>query len=200
MYKKLVKADTSIRMVALKNFIHPLYTSLVYATPANFTKTVLYHDPEVFVRVEVARALAKVQEELKKKDLSLLFFDAYRPYSTTVKMWQVVPDERYAANPRKGSGHNRGAAVDVTLADLSNGKAVPMPTAFDDFSEKAHHNYMKLGKKVLENRKLLRTIMEKHGFRALETEWWHYSFPNAASKYHLMDLSFQQLEELTRCN
>ncbi len=130
------------------------------------------------------------------KGIGLKFFDAYRPYSVTKKMWQVVPDARYAANPAKGSGHNRGAAVDVTLINLKTKEELTMPTGFDDFTEKAHHNYLNLPTQVIANRKLLKSTMEKYGFAALETEWWHYSIPNAASKFELLDLSFNQIKKL----
>jgi D-alanyl-D-alanine dipeptidase len=111
-------------------------------------------------------------------------------------MWEIVPDERYAANPAKGSGHNRGIAVDVTLVNLLTGKELAMPTDFDDFSEKAHHDYMHLDSTIIANRKILRDVMEQHGFVALQTEWWHYSLPDP-KKYQLMDLDFDQLRRLT---
>lgn len=194
-YKSTIAADSSKKLVALKDFIKPLITDWKYATTENFTKYILYKNPEAYLRIEAAQALQKVQEELKQQGLSLKIFDAYRPYSVTKKMWQVVPDERYAANPAKGSGHNRGAAVDVTIVDLETGNELPMPTAFDDFTEKAHHNYMQLNAAVLSNRKLLKTTMEKHGFVALQTEWWHYYLPNAAQRFELLDLDFKQLKK-----
>jgi D-alanyl-D-alanine dipeptidase len=150
------------------------------------------------VRKEAADALKEVQEELKQHGLSLYFFDAYRPYNVTKKMWEIIPDERYAANPAKGSGHNRGASVDVTLADLKTGTPLEMPTHFDDFSEKAHHNYTNLPTQVIKNRELLRTVMVKYGFAPLQTEWWHYSIPGAAQKYELLDLSFRQMKRAVK--
>ncbi len=113
-------------------------------------------------------------------------------------MWEVVPDARYAANPAKGSGHNRGAAVDVTLINLQTKEELTMPTGFDDFTEKAHHNYLNLPTQVIVNRELLKSTMEKFGFSALETEWWHYSIPNAANKFELLDLSFNQIKKLVK--
>lgn len=113
-------------------------------------------------------------------------------------MWKLVHDERYTADPAKGSSHNRGAAVDVTLVKISTGQELVMPTGFDDFSEKAHHTYTNLPKEVVDNRALLKTTMEKFGFVSLRTEWWHYSLPDAAKRFELLDLSFQQLKELNR--
>ncbi len=195
--KKSIKDDSNKTLVPLKKYITPLISYWKYATVDNFTHQVLYDSPVAYVRLPAAIALKKVQEELGLKGLGLKFFDAYRPYSVTKKMWKVVPDERYAANPATGSGHNRGAAVDVTLVQISTGEELLMPTAFDDFTEKAHHNYMNLSEEIIENRKLLRTVMEKHGFVALETEWWHYSLPNAG-KFELLDLSFKQIKQLIK--
>ena len=199
-YKRLIKADPSKRIVAVKNFISPFFVDFKYATADNFTKQILYTKPAAYLRLEAATALKNVQEDLKEKGLTLLIFDAYRPYSVTEKMWEVVPDDRYAANPANGSGHNRGAAVDVTLVNLATGKEIQMPTAYDDFSEKAHHTYMNLNKEVLANRLLLRTVMEKHGFAALETEWWHYSLPNSSKKFELMNLSFRKMKRMAKRN
>ena len=197
-YKRIIKDDPSKRMVALKNYIIPLFVDFKYSTTENFTTKILYLKPAAYLRLEAATALRNVQEELKKKGLTLIIFDAYRPYSVTEKMWEVMPDDRYAANPANGSGHNRGAAIDVTLAELATGKQLEMPTAYDDFSEKAHHDYLNLEKDILANRQLLRTLMEKHGFAALETEWWHYSLPNASKKFELMDLTFREMKSISK--
>ena len=194
-YTAEIQGDSLKRMVSLTKYLQPFNVEWKYATPDNFTKVVLYNNPDAFVRLPAARALQSIQNELKQKNIGLKFFDAYRPYSVTVKMWEVVPDERYAANPARGSGHNRGVAVDVTLINLTTGKELLMPTAFDNFTEKAHHNYMQLPSEAITNRQLLKSIMEKYGFVALETEWWHYYLPNP-TQYSLMDLSFDQLRKL----
>lgn len=194
-YEQSIKHDINKRLVPLKYYVTPLLSDWKYAATHNFTHRILYFNPVAYARLPVAVALKKVQEELALKGLGLMFFDAYRPYSVTKQMWKVVPDERYAANPSKGSGHNRGAAVDVTLAKISTGEQLVMPTGFDNFSEKAHHSYMNLPESVLKNRALLKTTMEKYGFEALSTEWWHYSLPNAV-RFELLDLSFKQLENL----
>lgn len=149
------------------------------------------------MRLAAAKALQNVCIALKKQLLGIKIFDAYRPYSVTKTMWQIVPDDRYAANPAKGSGHNRGIAIDLTLIDLLTKKELAMPTAFDDFTEKSHHNYMLLDSEVLKNRKMLKDVMEQKGFIALDTEWWHYYLPNA-SKYELLDFDFKQMKKLTQ--
>jgi D-alanyl-D-alanine dipeptidase len=197
-YQQTIQTDTNKRMIAVKKYVQPLTIEWKYATKDNFTKTILYKHPQAYVRLPAAKALQNVQNELKIVGLGLKFFDAYRPYHVTQQMWKAVPDDRYAANPAKGSGHNRGAAVDVTLIDLTTGKELEMPTAFDDFTEKAHHNYSALAANVLKNRALLKETMEKHGFIALDTEWWHYYLPKAAERFELLDLGFNQLKRLTK--
>jgi zinc D-Ala-D-Ala dipeptidase len=107
-------------------------------------------------------------------------------------MWEPVQDDRYAADPKKGSGHNRGTAADLTIIYLSTGKELPMGTGFDNFSDTAHHNFTGLPAEVLKNRALLKKTMEENGFKALDTEWWHYSLPNA-KEYELLNLSFAAL-------
>lgn len=196
-YLSDVQKDSSKRMVSLTKYLQPLFNDFKYDTEQNFTKKILYRNPQAFLRLPAAKALQAVQAELKQQNLALKIFDAYRPYSVTVEMWKAVPDERYAANPAKGSGHNRGVAVDVSLVDLSTGKELPMPSAFDDFSERAHHNYVNFDSLVIANRSLLRKTMEKHGFVALETEWWHYYLANP-TRFELLDLSFDQLRSLEK--
>lgn len=146
-----------------------------------------------FLRLPAARALQKVQQELNLKGLGLKIFDAYRPYSVTVKFWKLVKDERFVANPSKGSGHNRGIAVDLTIIHLATGKELDMGTGFDNFSDTAHSTYTQLPEEVLQNRLLLRSAMEKNGFTVLSTEWWHFYLPEA-SRYEIMDIDFKKLK------
>jgi D-alanyl-D-alanine dipeptidase len=183
------------RLVPLREYVNPLYFSLPYGGKQNFTGKKLYRKHSFWVLDEVASRIVKVQDSLKTIGLSLFFFDTYRPYAVTKKMWKIVPDERYAANPAKGSGHNRGVAVDVSLAYLKTGKPLPMPTAFDNFTDTAHHSFTNLPDDVLKNRAILKGIMEYFGFRALSTEWWHFSLPDG-SKYPLLDLKFNQLKKI----
>ena len=195
-YYETVSQDSTQKMVNLASYVSPLYTDWKYASINNFTGKILYKKPMAYVRLPIAEALQKVQKELSGFGLSLIFYDAYRPYSVTKKMWKAVPDERYTANPAKGSGHNRGASVDVSLVNTITGKPLPMPTTFDNFSDTAHHDYMQLPEEVIQNRQLLRKVMEKYGFVALKTEWWHYSWPGAAQKFALLDLSFRKLRRI----
>jgi len=159
---------------------------LRYATRNNFMKEVLYPEARCLLRPDVAKSLSRVQDHLEKKGMGLKIFDGYRPLSVQKKMWARVPIEGYVANPAKGSNHNRGAAVDVTLVD-KNGKELAMPSAYDEFSERAHRDYLGGTKEETKNRKLLEDEMQKKGFVGLRTEWWHFDFKDA-KKYPVLDL------------
>lgn len=196
-YKKQVKQDLAKRMIELKTFIPSLVYDLRYATTNNFMHRMMYpkNTDETFLRMPAAMALKQVQNELNEKGLGLKIFDAYRPYSVTVKFWNLVYDERYVANPAKGSGHNRGIAVDLTIINLKTGEELNMGTGFDNFTDSAHHSFANLPKEVLENRNLLKTTMEKYGFKLFETEWWHY-FLADGDKFEVLDIDFKKLEKL----
>jgi D-alanyl-D-alanine dipeptidase len=103
-----------------------------------------------------------------------------------------VKDDRYAANPAKGSGHNRGLAVDLTLADGKTHQVLPMPTSFDNFSDSAYQNFNEVDAKRIANRELLKQVMEKYGFIPLFSEWWHYSWPHPEN-FEVLDISFEEL-------
>jgi zinc D-Ala-D-Ala dipeptidase len=156
-----------------------------YASEDNFTHKRLYAAARCLLRREAAAALALVQQDLAKDGLGLKVFDCYRPLSVQKVLWSIVPDERYVANPQKGSRHNRGAAVDLTLVD-ARGRELPMPTAFDDFTDKAHRDYMDLPAEVLRNRARLEAAMKRRGFQPFATEWWHFDF-RGWEQYPLLD-------------
>jgi D-alanyl-D-alanine dipeptidase len=194
--QKEIKLNPDKRMVDLRTFISGISLDLKYATKDNFMHQRLY--PRIkttYLRQPAAIALKKVATELEKLNLGIKIFDAYRPYSVTEKMWEVVKDDRYAANPATGSGHNRGASVDLTLIDLKTKKELPMGTGFDNFTDTAHQGFTGLLPEILKNRNLLKSVMEKYGFIALKTEWWHFYLPNS-SDYELLDLSFADLKKL----
>jgi zinc D-Ala-D-Ala dipeptidase len=195
-YRQQLEKDSNYFMIELKETIPDLVYDFPYATEKNFTGSTLYTDSTVtFVRLPVAKALQKVQNELQVQGYGLKIYDAYRPYAVTKKMWELVRDERYVANPAKGSGHNRGLAVDLTIIELQTKKELDMGTGFDNFTDTAHHSFKDLPSSVLNNRLLLRRLMEKQGFRALETEWWHYSWPNDRN-YDVLDIDVKKLKAL----
>jgi zinc D-Ala-D-Ala dipeptidase len=149
---------------------------LTYATADNFVKTKLYPCPRCFLRTEVAKAVQIAHQQLQQQGYGgLRLFDCYRPQPIQQKMWAIKPDERYVANPNKGSDHNRGTAVDLTILDR-NGESLDMGTPFDEFSPKAHHTYLELSPKILKNRSILKQTMASVGFHHIETEWWHYAW------------------------
>lgn len=190
------KSNPAKKMADIKKIIPDIVLDLRYTTTNNFMHKKLYPaTTTTYLRLPAAKALMAIQKELRNLGLGLKIFDAYRPYTVTEKMWELVKDDRYAADPKKGSGHNRGTAVDVTLINLISKEELQMGTGYDNFSDTAHHSFMALPKIVLENRKTLRSTMEKHGFRMLETEWWHYSLPNAKD-YELLDIPFKTLKKI----
>ncbi len=195
-YKKQVRKDTLKKMVELKSMIPGIVYDLRYATTNNFMQRLMYPGgtSKTFMRAPAAAALKKVQTELNILGLGLKIFDAYRPFSVTEKFWELVHDERYVANPSKGSGHNKGIAVDLTIINLNNGIELDMGTGFDNFSDTAHHAFTKLPEEVLQNRELLKSTMEKYGFKAFDSEWWHYFIPGS-DKYEILDISFRKLSK-----
>lgn len=150
-----------------------IVTDIRYATENNFTGRKLYNSPICLLRHGVAKRLDAVQKNLESLKLGLKIFDGYRPLRVQRIFWEILPDDRFVADPKIGSKHNRGAAVDVTLID-SKGIELPMPTPFDDFTDKAHSSYPHLPQEILDNRFLLHQEMQREGFIPLPTEWWHF--------------------------
>jgi D-alanyl-D-alanine dipeptidase len=151
-----------------------------YATKNNFTKEQIYPCGRCFLRKEAKQALAEAEKELKKKGYKFVLFDCYRPATAQQKLWEIVPNPDYVTPPEKGSMHNRGLAVDLSLMDI-DGNLLDMGTSYDYFGKEAHTDYMDQPKEVLDNRKLLTETMEKYGFKGIRTEWWHFSFQNLSS-------------------
>ena len=168
--------------VRLKDLSPDFVYELKYATPDNFLKQAVYDCGECYLRKSTAEALVKANEAFKQLGYRIKLFDCYRPLSVQKKMWKILPGTHYVANPAKGSKHNRGAAVDLTLVD-AQGKELNMGTPFDFFGKEAHHTYTKHSKEVLENRKLLKETLNKYNFKSIYSEWWHYEYrPEMQSK------------------
>lgn len=192
-YKRLVELNPDNEMINLEKYIKNVKLDIRYATTNNFTGKKIYTAPKAYVRKPVAEALAKVRDSLSKLGLGFKIFDAYRPYAATLYFYEVYPDTNFVANPRYGSRHNRGCAVDLTLIDLKTGKDIPMPSEFDDFSAKADPNYNDLPESAIANRRTLFGVMSYFGFDRYPSEWWHFDF-KGWDKFKLMDLSFEELE------
>lgn len=188
-----VQVSTNVDdLVDVEKIIPGIVLDIRYATTNNFTGQKLYPVSRCCLRREAAENLKTVQDELHGMGLALKIFDGYRPLSVQRKMWAVYPHAGFVADPAKGSRHNRGAAVDLTLIKL-DGTEVPMPTPFDDFTPKAHRNYMDLPPEVIHNRELLERVMGEHHFRGLDTEWWHFDFRDWR-KYPLLDVDYSQIK------
>lgn len=174
-------------LVDVQKLIPGVVLDIRYATTNNFTGQQLYPFAGCYLRRAAAKKLAAAQAELQPLGYGLKIHDGYRPLSVQRRMWEVFPQPGYVADPKRGSRHNRGAAVDVTLIRLTDGSELPMPTPYDDFTEKAHRNYMDLPAEVLANRALLERVLTKHGFVGLPTEWWHFDDVNWRD-YPLLDI------------
>ncbi|HMK77218.1 MAG TPA: M15 family metallopeptidase [Thermodesulfobacteriota bacterium] len=178
-------------IVDIKEVNPRIIVDMRYATEDNFTKKRLYDSNTCFLRKSTAVKLDAVQKELEGMNLGLKVWDCYRPLAVQWILWTILPDERYVANPKKGSRHNRASAVDATLVD-SQGKELQMPTGFDDFSPRAGHHYQDLPDQTIRNRELLKGLMEKAGFIPLSEEWWHYD-DEKWMQFDIMDVPFQDL-------
>lgn len=179
-------ADTTF--IRLADYSADFAYDMRYATENNFLKAQVYDCAECYTRVKTAKALLNVNAEFMEKGYRIKFFDCYRPNSVQYKMWAIVPNPQYVANPVKGSIHNKGGAVDITLVTLE-GEALDMGTDFDFFGKPAYHDYLDLPQHILDNRKLLKHTMEKHGFWGIRTEWWHYNL-SAASNDKVADFKW----------
>jgi zinc D-Ala-D-Ala dipeptidase len=160
-------------LLEIQSVIPQIQIEMKYATADNFTGEIVYNFHSCLLLKEAALQLRDVQAELETMGLGLKIWDGYRPFAAQWKFWELIHDERYVSDPRKGGRHTRGSAVDLTLV-TKDGQELPMPSAFDDFSEKAHRNYMEATPEEIANRELLQTVMEKHGFIGISSEWWHF--------------------------
>lgn len=190
-YRALVQTDRDQLLVDLASLGIP--HDVRYATENNFMKRTLYPVARAWLRAPAARALADAQRELAAEGLGIKVYDGYRPYRVTRAMWEPIRNPDFVADPAKGSRHNRGAAVDVTLIDLATGAELPMPTPYDDFTPRARHDFNDLPAEILANRARLRDVMVRHGFEPLPSEWWHYDFKNW-DRFPLMDVGLEDLQ------
>lgn len=182
-----ISAQYDTSLVLLKSIDATIVQDIRYATNNNFTGRILYPSTKIYLRKETASKLSDAHKFLMENhNLRIKIYDGYRPLSVQKILWKVFPDERYVANPAKGSRHNRGAAVDVTLID-KYGNELDMGTSYDDFTKKAHYNFEDLPDEIKQNRKLLREVMIQFGFSPINSEWWHFDM-NGWSKYSVLDI------------
>lgn len=191
-YQAAYKLNPNNELIEIKKAIPSIVLDIKYATKDNFMGQIMYKEARAFARKPVVEQLKKIQQFLKAKGYGLKIFDAYRPYAITIAFWEKAIDKSFVANPAKGSKHNRGCAIDLTLVDLKTGKDVPMPTLFDSFEPEAAPNYQNLPKEIIKNRDFLITTMQANGFKVINNEWWHFDFISWQD-YELMDIPFQKL-------
>ena len=181
---EIVRLDSSIRL------------DIRYATTNNFLRRPVYAQARAFLQRPAAEALRRVQQTLRPKGYGLVVFDGYRPWSVTKIFWDSASaHERkieFVANPRKGSRHNRGCAVDLTLCDLATGRQVEMPSGYDEFTKRAFPDYAGGKPEARALRDLLRSAMEAEGFTIYRAEWWHFDYQNW-KQYPILDLPFESI-------
>jgi D-alanyl-D-alanine dipeptidase len=181
---ELIKLDRTIRL------------DIRYATANNFAGRAVYAEARAFLQRPAAEALVRAGRALRKKGYGLAVFDGYRPWSVTKLFWEITPADKkqFVADPAKGSRHNRGCAVDLTLYDLKTGRQVSMPGEYDEMSERSHINYAGGTPEQRRLRDLLRAAMEAEGFKPYEPEWWHYDFKDWR-QYPILNLGFGEIEK-----
>ena len=179
---ELIKADPTIKL------------DIRYATSNNFLSTPMYSQARAFLQRPAADAVVRANRALKEKGYGLLIHDAYRPWYVTKMFWDATPDDKkiFVANPAEGSRHNRGCAVDLTLYDLKTGRAVKMPSGYDEMSPRAYADYTGGTAEERERRAVLRSAMEKEGFTVYPQEWWHFDYKDW-KQYPIMNLKFENL-------
>lgn len=174
--KKIEVLDTSF--VNLKEYSTDFVYDMKYATEANFLKSKVYDCAECYLRFKTVKALIKANSKFMKLGFKIKLYDCYRPLDVQKKMWALVSNPNYVANPSKGSIHNRGGAIDITLVDFT-GKELDMGTPFDFFGPEASHDYKGFSKEIIANRALFKKIMISSKFQSFDSEWWHYNLKNA---------------------
>ena len=191
-YKESLKADPEKELVDLEKFIPDLILDIRYATANNFTGKKIYNLSKAYARRPVAEALKKAQAEFKTLGVCVKMHDAYRPYSATVRFYEEYHDTTYVASPYRGSRHNRGCALDMTLVDLKTKRELKMPTEYDSFSKDAWPTTPVKDPRIKKNRDLIIGVMERNGFKVNASEWWHFDFVGW-KKYEVMDIDFEEL-------
>ena len=166
-----------------------------YATANNFLGRPVYQEARVFLQKPAAAALVRAHARLRKHGYGLLIFDGYRPWSVTKLFWESVSQDKrpFLADPREGSRHNRGCAVDLSLFDLRTGREVSMPSAYDEMTERAYPDYTGGTAESRRLRELLRQVMEAEGFTVYPTEWWHFDYRDWR-EYAILDLPFAAIK------
>jgi D-alanyl-D-alanine dipeptidase len=165
-----------------------------YATANNFAGKPVYTEARAFLQRPAAEALARAHRSLRAHGYGIVVFDGYRPWRVTKLFWDITPPEKreFVADPAKGSKHNRGCAVDLSLYDLKTGAQVQMPSGYDEMSERAYPTYTGGTAESRRLRDLLRTAMEREGFTVEPNEWWHFNYKDW-QQYPIVDVPFSAI-------
>ncbi|HEY3103408.1 MAG TPA: M15 family metallopeptidase, partial [Pyrinomonadaceae bacterium] len=181
-------------LLELRKLDPTIHLEIRYATTNNFLGTRFYSQARAFMQRPAAEALVRVSKKLKQFGYGLLVHDAYRPWYVTKVFWDATPEDKhvFVADPSKGSRHNRGCAVDLTLYDLKTGRAVEMVSTYDETTDRAHADYPGGTSLQRWNRKLLRDAMEAEGFAVYPPEWWHFDYKDW-QKYRIGNVKFEEI-------
>ncbi len=180
---ELIKIDSTFKL------------DIRYATSKNLVGRPVYKEARAFLQRPAAEALVKVNNEFKQMGYRLLIFDGYRPWTVTKLFWDITPKEskKFVANPKDGSRHNRGCAVDLSLYDTASGKEVQMPGEYDEQTERSYPYYKGGTEEQRKMRDLLRSKMEANGFTVYEYEWWHFDYKDWRS-YRIQNIQFSEIK------
>jgi zinc D-Ala-D-Ala dipeptidase len=190
-----VEADQPGDLIDLTVLDPSIRLDIRYATANNFTGQILYDQPRAFLVRVAAEALVRAHQKALADGFGLTIFDGYRPLSVTQKLWDATPPgpkRNYVANPAKGSRHNRGCAVDLSLHDRADGKLVAMPSGYDEFTRRAHRDFMDAAPAAIANRQRLAHYLEAEGFRGMSNEWWHFDF-NGWEQFPILNVPFTEI-------
>lgn len=182
-------------LIELNKLDNTIKLDIRYARTDNFVGKIVYTEARAFLQRPAAESVVRVHRKLKEKGLGLVIFDGYRPWSVTKLFWEVTPEDKrkFVANPKTGSRHNRGCAVDLSLFDLKTGRLIEMPSEFDEFTERASPNYTGGTPEQTWNRDLLRAAMEAEDFTVNANEWWHFDYKDW-NDYKIYDIAFSQIK------
>lgn len=174
-------------LIPIAAHTHDVVIDLLYATAGNFTGQPVYRaEAGCFLNAEAEALLRRAVDLARPLGLRFKIFDAYRPAEAQWVLWNHTPDPGFLADPRRGSPHSMGAAVDLTLIDGSSGQELDMGTAFDEFTPRSHHGNLDIPAEAQRNRHLLMGLMTTAGWDFYRNEWWHYQLFNARANHPVL--------------
>jgi D-alanyl-D-alanine dipeptidase len=181
-------------LVELRKLDPSIKLDIRYASSNNFMSTPFYSQARAFLQRPAAEAVVRANAKLKPLGYGIIIHDGYRPWYVTKMFWDGTPADKheFVADPAKGSMHNRGCAVDLSLYDRKTGREVEMPSGYDEMSERSYPDYAGGTKEETQRRDLLRKVMEGEGFTVYKSEWWHFDYKDWA-KYPILNTPFEKL-------